>query len=240
MILRAMTFLCLVVGLSACARPDAPIGSASDVTVVSTEGLPEPTRGDLTAGVRPYLIGPFDKLTIAVFGIDELSRQNIQTDASGRISFPLLGVVEAAGKTPGELATDIEGRLQGRYVRNPQVTVNLEETGSQVITVDGQVTRAGLYPVLGRMTLLRAVATAGGTTEFAKLEDVVIFRSVNGQQYAGLYNLEAIRRGNYADPEVYANDVVIVGDSKARRRFRDLLQAAPLLSTPLVILAQNL
>ena len=68
----------------------------------------------------------------------------------------------------------------------------------------------------------------------------MIFREVSGQQYAGLYNLEAIRRGNYKDPEVFANDVVVVGDSKARRRFRDLIQVAPLLASPLVILAQNL
>lgn len=240
MIFRATTILLLAASLVACGKPPPPIGSASDVTVLDTNTLPQPTRADITAGVRPYLIGPFDKLTINVFGIDELSRQNIQTDASGRISFPLLGVVEAAGKTPGELANDIEARLQGRYVRNPQVTVNLDETVSQVITVDGQVARSGLYPVLGRMTLLRAVATAGGTTEFAQLEDVVIFREVGGQQYAGLYNLEAIRRGNYKDPEVFANDIVVVGDSKARRRFRDLIQVAPLLASPLVILAQNL
>jgi polysaccharide biosynthesis/export protein len=89
---------------------------------------------------------------------------------------------------------------------------------------------------MGKMTLQRAVARAGGTTEFAKLDDVVVFRTVEGKQYAGLYNLQAIRRGNYADPEIFANDVIIVGDSPARRRFRDFLQAAPLLTSPLVLL----
>jgi len=146
--------------------------------------------------------------------------------------------VEAAGLTPDELSNVIETRLTGRYVRNPEVTVNLEETVSQVITVDGQVEKAGLYPVIGRMTLMRAVATAGGTSEFAKLSDVVIFRTVNGQQLAGLYNLKAIRRGNYEDPEVFANDVIIVGDSQARRIFKDILQASPLLTTPLIVLTQ--
>jgi polysaccharide export outer membrane protein len=209
------------------------------MNVVSTEGLPAPTRDDLQTAGRPYLIGPFDKLTIDVFGIEDLSKKEIQTDASGRISFPLVGVVEAAGLTPGELAKAIEDRLRGRYVRNPQVTVNLEETVSQVITVDGQVSKPGLYPVIGQMTLMRAIATAGGASEFAKLEDVVIFRTVSGKKYAGLYNLKAIRRGNYPDPEVFSSDVVIVGDSAARRLFKDILQASPLLTTPIVVLAQQ-
>ena len=231
----------LLIGLSliltACAGTGVS-GTDPNVRLVESGTLPPPVRSDLLAGTRPYLIGPFDKLSIDVFGIEDLKRE-VQIDASGRLSFPLIGVVEAAGLTPDELSAVIERRLTGRYVRNPEVTVNLEETVSQVITVDGQVGKAGLYPVIGRMTLMRAVATAGGTSEFAKLSDVVIFRTVNGQQLAGLYNLKAIRRGNYEDPEVFANDVIIVGDSQARRIFKDILQASPLLTTPLIILTQN-
>ncbi|MEP2987428.1 MAG: polysaccharide biosynthesis/export family protein [Parasphingorhabdus sp.] len=233
MIKRLLLPLSLLL-FSACAGQTV-LGESPDVTVVSSSGLPEPTRVDLQSSNRPYLIGAFDKLKIDVFGIEDLSKE-VQIDASGRLSFPLIGVIKASGLTPGELADELEKRLQGRYVRNPEVTVNLEETVSQVITVDGQVTNPGLYPVIGRLTLMRAVATAGGTGEFAKLSDVVIFRSVNGQQLAGLYDLKAIRRGNYADPEVFANDVIVVGDSQARRIFRDVIQASPLLSTPLIIL----
>jgi polysaccharide export outer membrane protein len=231
---RAFCLLFSVLGLWGCSTGPAPIGASSNINVVSASALPPPSRTDLSAAARPYLIGPFDKLRIDVFGVQDLQRE-VQIDASGRLSFPLIGSVEAAGQTPVELARTIESRLRGRFVRDPQVTVNLEETVSQVITVDGQVERPGLYPVVGRMTLMRAVATAGGTAEFAKLEDVIIFRSVDGQELAGLYNLKGIRRGNYPDPEVYANDVIIVGDSQARRIFKDVLQAAPLLTTPLII-----
>lgn len=214
-------------------------GSVSDIKVVESDVLPEPTRLDLFEQNRPYLIGPFDKLTIDVFGIEELSKQEVQTDAGGRISFPLAGIIEAAGKTPGELEEEIEGRLRGQYVRDPQVTVNLKETVSQVVTIDGQVREPGLYPVIGKMTLMRAVAVAKGTAEFAKLDDVVIFRTVNGQKMAALYNLKSIRRGLYNDPEVFANDVVVVGDSQARRLFKDALQVAPTLLTPLVYFLQT-
>ncbi len=228
--------ICLLLFLSSCAS-NSSLSGAPGVTVISTSALPAPGRADLMAANRAYLIGPFDKLKIDVFGIEDLQK-TVQIDASGRLSFPLIGVIEASGRTPEELADIIAGRLRGRYVREPEVTVNLEETVSQVITVDGQVGNPGLYPVIGRMTLMRAVATAGGTGEFAKLSDVVIFREVDGQKLAGLFNLKAIRRGNYADPEVYANDIVIVGDSPARRLFRDVIQGSALITTPLIIFAQ--
>ena len=113
------------------------IGNAS-LKVVDQGALPTPTRGDVLGEGRPYLIGPFDKLVIDVFGIDELSKKEVQTDASGRISFPLAGVVEAAGRTPAELEGMLAQRLRAAYVRDPQVTVNLKETVSQVVTVDGE------------------------------------------------------------------------------------------------------
>lgn len=232
---KKSSLLLLPFALAACGG-NTTLGGSPNVSVVAGDSLPAPTRLDLFERNRPYLIGPFDKLNIDVFGVEELTAKEVQVDAGGRLSFPLAGVMEAAGKTPGELETEIEDRLKGRFIRDPQVTVNLKETVSQVITVDGQVKEPGLYPVIGRMTLMRAVATAKGTAEFAKLNDVVIFRTVNGQDMAALYNLEAIRRGNYADPEVYANDIVVVGDSKARRLFKDVLAAAPGLLSPLVIL----
>jgi polysaccharide biosynthesis/export protein len=237
--------LCLA--LSACAGGNRKLGptisasgeKTSSIQAVREGVLAAPERVDLFELNRPYLIGPFDKLIIDVFGIEELSKKEVQTDAGGRISFPLAGIIDAAGKTPNEVENDIEEKLRGRYVRDPQVTVNLKETVSQVITVDGEVKEPGLYPVVGRMTLMRAVATAKGLTEFSKQDDVVIFRTVNGQRLAGLYNLKAIRRGNYDDPEVFANDVVVVGDSKGRRLFKDGLQILPALVTPLTILLSN-
>ena len=238
--LRRLILFTLVLALGACAsRGNKHLGGDPSIKVVRGDSMPAPDRADLVGNDRPYLIGPFDKLVIDVFGIDELSKKEVQTDASGRISFPLAGVVEAAGKTPGEVEQILEQLLSTRFVRNPQVTVNLKETVSQVITVDGQVKEPGLYPVIGRMTLMRAVATAKGTAEFAKLDDVVIFRTVKGQQMAALYNLKAIRNGAYGDPEVFANDVVVVGDSKARRMFKDALQILPTLTSPLVLLLQK-
>ena len=223
--------------LSACTNRPA-LTPGPHLVVANTQALPAPTAADLVTAGRPYLIGPFDELSVSVYGLPELS-QNVQADASGRVSIPLVGSIEAAGKTAEQLSNEIEERLRARYVRDPQVTVNLVETVSQVATVYGEVRTPGLYPVVGRMTLMRAIATAQGTTEFARLQDVVVFRTVQGQSMAALYNLDAIRRGYYPDPEIFANDVVVVGDSPSRRLFRDILQAAPLLTTPIIALLQN-
>lgn len=215
-------------------------GTAGSNLQVSENGqLPPPEPSDLFVQDRPYVMGPFDKLNIEVYGAGELNQKEIQIDAGGRISLPLLGTIQAAGLTPQELARSIESKLRGQFIRDPQVTVNLKETVSQVVTVDGEVKEPGLYPVVGRMTLMRAVAVAKGTSELAKLDDVVVFRTVKGQKMAALYNLKAIRRGYYDDPEIFANDVVVVGDSAARRIFKDALVIAPLLTTPLILLLQN-
>lgn len=234
---RLATLIFLVAALSGCASR-APLQSTSQLTVVPGESaLPMPNRTDLVYPDRIALIGPLDTISLDVFGVPELSRP-IQVDSSGRISVPLIGTLDAGGKTPAELANEIRAALVGRYVRNPDVSVNINSSVSQVVTVDGQVIEPGLYPVTNQMTLLRAVASAKGLTEFAKQDDIVILRTVDGRKMAGLYNIGAIRRGAYPDPAIYANDVIVVGDSPQRRLFRDLIGVAPLLASPLIAILQ--
>jgi polysaccharide export outer membrane protein len=215
-----------------------PLKSTSQLQVVNDTALPAPVRTDLVAQGRDSLIGPLDTIAVDVFNVPELSRE-VQVDPGGSISLPLIGTVDARGKTSVELARAIEGALRANYVRNPEVTVNVRNSVSQVVAVDGQVTEPGLYPVTNQMTLGRAIASAKGLSEFAKLDDVVILRTVNGQRMAGLYNMTAIRRGLYVDPAVYPNDVIVVGDSPARRLFKDFVSVTPLLAAPLIALIQH-
>ena len=144
------------------------------------------------------------------------------------------GSIPAAGNTPEQLAALITERLRQNFMRNPLVSVNVKEAVSQFVTVDGQVIQPGNYPVLGNMTLMRAVASAKGLGEFAKVDDVVVLRTVNGQRYVGVYNLAAIRRGNYPDPAIYANDFVVVGDSATLRRLKDFITVLPAITSPLI------
>lgn len=229
--------LVLALATSGCSERE-PLVSTPSLTVLEDEAaLPAPERSDLIAEDRISLIGPLDTIRVDVFNVPELSR-SMQVDASGRIAMPLIGTIDARGKTAAELSGDIENALQGRYIRNPEVTVNITSSVSQVVAIDGQVAEPGLYPVTNQMTLLRAVASARGLSEFAREDDVVILRTVRGQRMAALYNIDAIRRGAYEDPAIYANDVVVVGDSPQRRLFRDFISLAPLLASPLVAILQ--
>lgn len=229
--------LCLALLTTGCASR-TPIQSSGRLTVVEgTSVLPPPNRGDLTAADRPALIGPLDTIDVSVFGIPDLDRE-MQVDASGRIAMPLAGTIDARGKTAEELASMIAAALKAHYVRNPQVTVNIKSSVSQVVTIDGAVVEPGLYPVTNQMTLMRVVASAKGLTEFARQEDVVILRTVGEKHMAGLYNIAEIRRGAYDDPPVYANDVIVVGDSPQRRLFRDFVSLSPLIAAPLIAVLQ--
>jgi len=240
-VLVRISVTCAAVTLAGCSYgPDGGrVGETGQVQVVASSTLPEPTVGDTLVATRSYLIGPQDVLIVDVFGVEEMTDREIAVDGAGRISIPLAGSIAAAGNTPEELAALITARLRENYMRDPLVSVNVKEAVSQFVTVDGQVMQPGNYPVLSDMTLMRAVASAKGLGEFAQQDDVVVLRTVSGQRYAGVYNIAAIRRGNYPDPAVYANDVVIVGDSVQLRRIKDFITILPALTSPLIYLLAN-
>lgn len=222
----------LIAGLlSGCA--ETRLLGRPELSIVDGAALPPPTATDQLTPSRPYLISPYDRVEIAVFGIPELSKI-VQVDAAGGFSLPLVGQVEAAGKSAQELEQFMVQRLRTAYVKDPQVSVNVTETVSQVFTVDGSVETPGQYPIVGRMSLMRAIAKAGSTSEFARENYVAVFRRVGDKDMAALYDLRAIRQGLYEDPPIYANDVITVGDSRGKRVFRDLLQASGLLTAPLI------
>lgn len=233
---RACLLLCLFA--PGCASGPALVGS-QQVQVVPAASLPAPTMSDLQLPSQPYAIGPLDRLRIDVYGIQELTGRVVQVDSSGNISFPMAGVIAASGKTPGQVETEIAQALRAAHIRNPQVSVNVEQAQPRNFTVYGEVREPGSYPVTGRMTLMRAVASARGFTEFSRQSEVIVFRRVGDQNFATVYSLPAIRAGAYADPEIFPNDIVAVGDSPARRMFRDVIQASSLITTPLILLLQN-
>lgn len=216
--------------LAGCASDPGPLQTTAAVTVLDTATLPEPTSGPAAAQ-----LGPLDKIRIEVFGVEALERE-VQVDASGRISFPLVGTVEVLDRTPAEVEQAIEAGLRRGYVKDPVVSVNLLETASQTVAVEGEVEKPGVYPAAGRLSLLRTLALAGGSTEYALDEQIVVFREVDGQRYAGVYNLEALRRGLVPDPRIYADDTVVVGESPRRRAIDRAIQVAPAFTSPLILL----
>jgi polysaccharide export outer membrane protein len=202
--------------------------------------MPEHTSTDTVAVPDSFRIGPLDVLEIGVFGVPDLAPREVRVDGNGQISFPLAGTIQAAGQTPSALGSEIAQRLKQRYIRDPQVSVNLKQLVSQTVTVTGSVVQPGVYPITTQMTLVQAVATAKGVTDFAKTSEVLLFRDVAGQRYAGLYDLRGIYRGNYDDPQVFPGDVIVVGDSPQKRLLRDAIGVVPTLLAPLIVtLAQQ-
>ena len=229
---RALTGALAILAIAGCG-PNNRLEPRSGLVVAHEGELPAPSAIDAKAEAEgPSVLGPLDKIEVTVFGLPELSKV-VQISADGRVSLPLIGAVAAAGLTTEQLSTEIAARLRARYVREPDVSVTLD-TSNQTVAVDGAVQRPGIFPVSNRMSLMRAIASGGGITNDADLSYVVVFREVAGKKYVALYDLRAIRQGAYEDPRIYANDVVVVGDSPGRRIFQMAIQGGSLLVAPLI------
>ncbi len=216
----------LVGALSACAGPNYKPETVSAATA-ETE-LPVPSVQDMTRDQADYRIGPLDKLTVTVFGVPDLTT-NGQVDGTGNLAMPLIGQVPAIGETPLSLSGKIAAALDKRYVRNPQVSVTVTEAVSALVTVEGAVIKSGQYPVVGRTTLIRMIAAAGGPSDNARLSEALVFRTVNGKRLVARFNLKDIRGARASDPEIYGNDLIVVGDNPGRQLFKDLVSIAPVL-----------
>ena len=176
-----------------------------------------------------YKIAPMDTLTITVFRVPDLSG-DYSVDLMGQISMPLVGDLVAADRTPEELDQALTAKLGEKYFERPDVSVGIKASAGRLVTVDGSVNKSGSYPVLGPMTLMQAVALAGGADEFANLRRVAIFRRIGGKRQAAAFDLVSIRRGEAPDPQLYAGDIVMVDGSKVKEAQRRIFQAVPLLN----------
>jgi polysaccharide biosynthesis/export protein len=175
-----------------------------------------------------YPIGALDTVTVNVFGVESLSG-DYKVDTQGKIDYPLLGSVQAQGRTTQELREQMAAALSQKYLQSPNIQVAVKERAEQTITVDGSVRNPGQFIVKGPTTLLQAVAMAKGTSEDANPSRVVVFRTIRGEKLAGAFDLQDIRRAKSEDPIIYGNDIIIVDGSRARQMYRDLLSTLPIL-----------
>jgi polysaccharide export outer membrane protein len=210
--------------LAACGGPKMDVNTMTSARAVEF-------GGPIAIGLQDqYRIGPGDELNVRVFQVEDLSFDKINVDASGDLQMPLIGAVRAAGRTPVELSADIASRLSSQYLRNPQVTVTVNEAASQKITVDGAVTKPGVYTMRGTTSLLQAVAMAEGPSRVADLTKVAVFRNIDGQRSVALFDLQAIRQGRMDDPRVLGDDVIVVDTSQTSAVLREIVGALPALA----------
>ncbi len=159
---------------------------------------------------EPFRIGREDVLEVAVWRDVDLSRV-LAVRPDGCISLPMVGDVRAEGLTPGELAGQIESQL-AYFVLEPKVTVNVREVNSSRVFVTGEVARPGSYPLRGRVTLVQAVALAGGFTAFADPDGLVLLRPGAGGgrfrvRFSDLVSADVLSR---ADVPLRSGDTVLV------------------------------
>lgn len=215
--------LLVILLLSACATGrQAGTVSAEPATMPA----PDPVSSALA---RPeYQIGPNDLLSVVVFQVEDLARE-VRVNNAGQISLPLIGAVDAAGLGVQQLETIIEAKYRERFLQNPQVTVFVKEFASQRVTVEGSVTRPGIFPMPSRLSLLQTIALAQGLTNVANEHNVVVFRTIAGERRFARFDLQAIREGRHSDPEVFGEDIVVVDESGGKVWLRRVIELTPLL-----------
>lgn len=158
-----------------------------------------------------FVIGPQDVLGISVWKETELSR-SVPVRPDGKISLPLVGEMEASGLTPKQLETKLTEKLTA-YITNPAVTVMVLEVKSQRFNIVGEVSRPGTYQISPAMTVLDAIAVAGGFRDFAKISKIYVLRAkADGTQARLPFNYKSVIKGHHPEQniEVSARDTIVV------------------------------
>lgn len=197
-----------------------------------------PTASQPVTEPQAYRIGDGDGLRINVFQEPDLSLSDAVVDVNGNVTLPLIGDVPAMGLTNTEFAAELTARLR-RYLINPQVTVAITRSVAKRVFVEGDVNKAGMFPLEGDVTLLGALALAEGMTEVADTRQVLIFRTIDGQRYGAKFDVKAIRAGLVEDPRILPQDLVIVGTSSSKLWVRNLIQLSPVMGSIFIALNQN-
>ncbi len=177
------------------------------------------TPGRYPVGIRAGsdLIAKQDLLEITVFKVPDLTRE-IRVGNNGNITFPLIGGVRAQGLTPAQLERQLEQRLGRDFMNDPQVTVVVTESVRNRVTVEGAVNKPGIFPVVGNMTVLQAIALAGGLDAKADTRRAVLLRrDAKGQISQQPIDIAAIRQGRMQDLMLLQDDRIVVPEGTYNR-----------------------
>lgn len=157
-----------------------------------------------------FLIGPNDILSIYVWKEPELTRE-VTVMPDGRVTFPLAGDIVAQGQTVTQLKKTITQKLE-KYVTAAEVTVIVRESRSQMIYAIGKVARPGPYPLTAGMTILQALSTAGGFTEWADQKNIMIMRRQAGKEIQIPFNYKEFTSGQNLEKNIllHPGDTIVV------------------------------
>jgi polysaccharide biosynthesis/export protein len=187
-----------------------PLAYAQDAPAQKPDGSAKPAAVAEPGADADYKIGPQDIVRIDVWKEPDISR-TIPVRPDGKISLPLLNDVQASGLTAMQLSASLRESL-AKYLTNPQVTVTVTEINSRRVYITGEVTRAGSLPLLPNMTVLQALSSAGGFTQFAKLKNIYVLRNEDGKQVKHPFNYKEVVKGKLAEQNILlqSGDVIVV------------------------------
>jgi polysaccharide export outer membrane protein len=214
-----------LLGSLAAAPPPAPADEtpapAAQAPVEPPAQAPAALPTDV-AGQADYQIGPSDVLNVTVYGHPDLT-QTLFVQPDGTFTFPLVGRVKGSDMTPAELEKKIVVLLSQGFIRNPQVTVVVQEYRSKTVYVVGEVARPGPYPLSGKTSLVEVLAKAGPTTNAGA--EVVVVRPQQGVVIAGPVLPTEVAEGGEAQPDKPRAEVIriAVGDIQAGELEKNLL-----------------
>ncbi len=154
-------------------------------------------------------IGPGDVLRITVYGESDLSGE-YQVSLNRSIMFPFIGEISVEGLNNITLASEIAARLREGYLVNPQVTVFTQEFVSKRIFVLGQVKKSGNFPMRNEMSVIEAISLAGGFTNMADLNNVVVTRKETGREIRIVVNIRSIVNGQEENFYLKPGDIIYV------------------------------
>jgi polysaccharide biosynthesis/export protein len=189
----------------------AAVLTATGAPIAYAQEAPATTQASGKAHDATYIIGNSDVLAITVWKQPDISR-SIPVRPDGRISLPLVGELQATGRTPLQLEQDITEKLK-TYMTNPEVTVIVDQINSQKFNVLGRVAKPGSYLLTTTTTVLDAIASAGGFQDFAKQKGVYILRHTpDGGQTRIPFNYKDVIKGKHVEQNIrlQAGDTVIV------------------------------
>ncbi len=168
------------------------------------------TAASAQGAATDYTLHAGDRIQVSVWKEVDLQRIVI-IRPDGKFSFPLTGDLQAAGRSVDEVRLDIENRLK-KYIPEPVVTVTVEEAAGSRVYVIGQVNRPGMFVMNPRLNVLQALSLAGGTTPFAKLDDINVIRSSGPSQRTLPFRYSQVVEGKSLDQNVTleSGDVVVV------------------------------
>lgn len=170
---------------------------------------------------KDYRVGANDLIDIEIMDLDNMKR-TVRVNAAGMISLPLIGAVSVAGLTSQELESHIADRYREKYLQNPQVSIFIKEFTTERITVEGAVAKPGIFPLTGQITLLRALALAGGFGPIANSSEVMLFRvNENRVREVAVFDVNKIRSGASDDPVIKGDDLIVVQRDSTRTLLKD-------------------